>query len=340
MDFTDPHFVRPWVLGASAAGVLILAVLLATAARRRPERLAGFLSGRALLRHLSGVSSLRRGLRATLALLALMFLGIAAAGPRWGATTVEEKPAAEDVVFVLDTSKSMLVRDMRPSRLERAKTSIAAFVRRKGTGSVGLVAFSGQAFLQCPLTRDYDGFFRVLGETDTRAIPVAGTDIARALEEAELAFAKNRNRKLVILLTDGEDLQAGGVEMAAKLARKGLVVHAVGVGTESGGPITVIGPDGQPDSLRDEEGNAVTSRLDETTLTKVAEATRGRYVRLGQAGEGMEALRLAIQAGTDTQGGARQGIPREPIFIVLALLLLVIESLLSERRLRPTRTTP
>ncbi len=186
MDFTDPHFVRPWVLGASAAGVLILAVLLATAARRRPERLAGFLSGRALLRHLSGVSSLRRGLRATLALLALMFLGIAAAGPRWGATTVEEKPAAEDVVFVLDTSKSMLVRDMRPSRLERAKTSIAAFVRRKGTGSVGLVAFSGQAFLQCPLTRDYDGFFRVLGETDTRAIPVAGTDIARALEEAEL----------------------------------------------------------------------------------------------------------------------------------------------------------
>lgn len=332
MDFSDPHLLRPWALLATLAAGAIVAFLLVRASRRRPERLAGFLAGRAAARHLGGVSGWRRGLRAGLALGALLLLGVAAAGPRWGAEPMVERPAAEDVVFVLDTSKSMLVRDMRPSRLERAKAAIAAFVRRKGTGSVGLVAFSGQAFLQCPLTRDYEGFFRSLSETDTRAIPVPGTDIARALEEAEGAFAANRNRKLVLLLTDGEDLEAGGVEMARRLARKGLVVHTVGVGTEAGGTITVVGPDGLPDSLRDAEGNPVTSRLDEETLTKVAEATRGRYVRLGQAGEGLEALRLAIQAGTDAQGGGRSGIPRESLFVSLALLLMVLESLLSDRR--------
>lgn len=332
MDFTDPHLLRPWVLGVAAAAAAVLAWLHARQASGRSARLASLLDPRALGRGLSGLSTGRRNAKAALALAALLLLGAAAAGPRWGVEVTAQTAAAEDVVFVLDTSRSMLVKDMRPSRLERAKSAIAAFVQRKGTGSVGLVAFSGQAFLQCPLTRDYDAFYRALGETDTRAIPVPGTDIARALEEAEGAFAANRNRKLVLLLTDGEDLEAGGVEMARKLARKGLVVHTVGVGTEGGGPITVVGPDGLPDSLRDSEGNPVTSRLDEETLTKVAEATRGRYVRLGQAGEGLEALRLAIQAGTDTQGGGRSGIPRESLFVSLALLLMVIESLLTDRR--------
>lgn len=332
MDWTDPHFVRPWALPLAGLAVLALGLLHLRRSAARSARLGGMLDARAIARSLSGVSDGRRNLKAALALLALALLGTAAAGPRWGVSETVQRAAAEDVVFVLDTSRSMLVKDMRPSRMERAKSAIASFVQRKGTGSVGLVAFSGQAFLQCPLTRDYDAFYRALGETDTRAIPVPGTDIARALEEAEGAFAANRNRKLVLLLTDGEDLEAGGVEMARKLARKGLVVHTVGVGTEAGGTITVVGPDGLPDSLRDEEGNPVTSRLDEATLTKVAEATRGRYVRLGQAGEGLEALRLAIQAGTDAQGAGRAGIPRESLFVTLALLLMVMESLLSDRR--------
>jgi len=332
MDLADPHLLRPWVLGVVAAAAAALAWLHVRQASGRAGRLANLLDPRALGRGLSGLSPARRNAKAALGLAALLLLGVAAAGPRWGVEIAQRTSAAEDVVFVLDTSRSMLVRDMRPSRLERAKSAIASFVQRKGTGSVGLVAFAGQAFLQCPLTRDYDAFYRSLGETDTRAIPVPGTDIARALEEAEGAFAANRNRKLVLLLTDGEDLEAGGVEMARKLARKGLVVHTIGVGTEAGGPITVVGPDGLPDSLRDGEGNPVTSRLDEETLTKVAEATRGRYVRLGQAGEGLEALRLAIQAGTDAQDGGRSGIPRESLFVSLALLLMVIESLLTDRR--------
>lgn len=334
MDFADPHLVRPWVLWLAGPAALATLVLLRAGARRRAAVLSRFVSERMLARDGRSDSPGRRLTKELLLCGSALLLGVALAGPRWGVEVTAANAQSEDVVFVLDTSRSMLVKDIRPSRLERAKSSIAAFVRRKGTGSVGLVAFSGQAFLQCPLTRDYDAFYRTLGETDTRAIPVPGTDIARALEEAEGAFAANRSRKLVILMTDGEDLEAGGVAAAGKLARKGLVVHTVGVGTQSGGQINVVGPTGMPEPLLDAEGQPVTSRLDETTLTKVAAATGGRYVRLGQAGEGMEALRLAIQAGTDSAATGRRGIPREDLFAGLALLLLVAESLLSTRRTR------
>lgn len=334
MDFADPHLARPWVLWLAAPAALATLALLRIGARRRGGALARFVSERMLARNGRNDSPGRQLAKELLTCAAALLLGVALAGPRWGVEVTTASAQAEDVVFILDTSRSMLVKDMRPSRLERAKSSIAAFVRRKGSGSTGLIAFSGQAFLQCPLTRDYDAFFRTLDETDTRTIPVPGTDIARALEEAEGAFAANRNRKLVILLTDGEDLEAGGVEAAGKLARKGLVVHAVGVGTQSGGQINVVGPTGLPEPLRDADGNAVTSRLDEATLTKVAGATGGRYVRLGQAGEGMEALRLAIQAGTDSAATSRRGTPREDLFAGAALLLLVIESLISTRRPR------
>jgi Ca-activated chloride channel family protein len=331
MDFADFHFATTWLaLAAPAAGATLFAGLRWTELRRR-RGLATFAAERLLARLTAGYSASRRLTKDLALALSAALLLAALAGPRWGRETTEAKAAAEDVVFVLDVSKSMLVADMRPNRLARAKASIGNFIRRKGTGSVGLVAFSGSGFLQCPLTRDYDAFFRTLEETDTASIQVPGTDLGRALTEAELAFAPNRNRKLVIILTDGEDLEAGGIDTAKKLARQGLVVHTVGVGTPAGGTITVINDVGAADTLKS-GGTEVLSRLDEDTLTKVAEATNGRYVRLGQAGEGMEALRLAIQAGTDATGSARRGVPREEWFLALALLLLVAESLLSTRR--------
>ena len=332
MDTADFHFEQPWVLAVAAAGGILLFVALRWSEARRRRGLAGFAAARLLDRLTAGYSGARRLTKDVVLALAFALLAACFAGPRWGVEVSRQKGATEDVVFALDVSKSMLVGDMSPTRLARAKAAIANFVRRKGTGNVGLVAFAGQAFLQCPLTRDYDAFFRTLEETDTGSIQVPGTDLGRAVEEAELAFYSNRNRKLLIILTDGEDLEAGGVEMAKKLKRKGLVVHAVGVGTPSGGPIRVIGASGSLDTLKDKEGQEILSRLDEKTLTEIADATGGRFVRLGQAGEGMEALRLAIQAGTDERGAGRRGIPREEWFIGAALLLLVLESLVSTRR--------
>ena len=332
MDTADSHFEQPWVLAVAVVGGLALFGALCWAERRRRRGLARFAAARLLERLTAGYSSVRRRTKDVALALAFALLVACFAGPRWGVEVSTQKGATEDVVFALDVSKSMLVSDMSPTRLARAKAAIANFVRRKGTGNVGLVAFSGQAFLQCPLTRDYDAFFRTLEETDTGSIQVPGTDIGRALEEGELAFYSNRNRKLLIILTDGEDLEAGGVDMAKKLKRKGLVVHTVGVGTPSGGPIRVIGTVGSVETLKDKDGEEILSRLDEKTLGEIAEAASGRFIRLGQAGEGMEALRLAIQAGTDERGAGRRGIPREEWLIGAALLLLVLESLISTRR--------
>lgn len=336
MDFSDFHFESPWLLALGFVVAAALFMLLRWSQNKRQRSLATFAAERLLAQLTANFSAPRRLTKDIALALAALLMMAALAGPRWGRETSSEPTASEDVIFVLDVSKSMLVADMRPNRLTRAKASIANFVKRKGTGNVGLVAFAGQAFLQCPLTRDYDAFFRTLDETDTSSIQVSGTDIGRAIEEAELAFSSGRNRKLVIIMTDGEDLEAGGVEAAKKLARKGLVIHAVGVGTPSGGPINIITPLGAIETLKNSGGEEVLSRLDEETMQKLAESTGGRFVRLGQAGEGMESLRLAIQAGTDALGSMRQGIPREEWFLSAVLLLLIGESLYSTRR----RTLP
>jgi Ca-activated chloride channel family protein len=332
MDTADFHFEKPGALLLAAVAGLVLFIALRWTERRRRQGLAAFAAPSVLARLTGGYATGRRLTKDAAQALAFTLIVACFAGPRWGVETTVQKGATEDVVFALDVSKSMLVADMSPTRLARAKAAIANFVRRKGTGNVGLIAFAGQAFLQCPLTRDYDAFFRTLEETDPTSIQVAGTDVGRALEEAELAFYSNRNRKLLIVLTDGEDLVAGGVDMAKQLKRKGLVVHAVGVGTPSGGPIRVVGDTGSIETLKDARGEEVLSRLDEKTLAGLAEATGGRFVRLGQAGEGLEALRLAIQAGTDERGAGRRGVPREEWLLGLALLILVAESLLSTRR--------
>lgn len=332
MDTADFHFEDPRLLAVAAAAGVALFLALCWTERRRRRGLAGFAAGHLLARLTIGYSSARRRAKDVALSVAFALLVACFAGPRWGVEVTSQKGSTEDVVFALDVSKSMLVGDMSPTRLARAKAAIANFVRRKGTGNVGLVAFAGQAFLQCPLTRDYDAFFRTLEETDPGSIQVPGTDIGRAIEESELAFYSNRSRKLLIILTDGEDLEAGGVEMAKQLKRKGLVVHTVGVGTPSGGPIRTINAIGSLDTLKDKDGEEVLSRLDEKTLGEIADAAGGRFVRLGQAGEGMEALRLAIQAGTDERGGGRRGVPREEWLIAAALLLLVLESLISTRR--------
>ena len=131
----------------------------------------------------------------------------------------------------------MLATDVTPNRLQRAKLAIRDFVQRQAHGRVGLVAFSGQAFLQCPLTYDFGAFEEALSAVDEKTIPVPGTDIGRALEEGFQAMDKGDRQKLLVLLTDGEDLEKSGVRMAESLAKKGVVVFTLGVGTPAGGEI-------------------------------------------------------------------------------------------------------
>jgi Ca-activated chloride channel family protein len=229
----------------------------------------------------------------------------------------------------------MLTSDVAPSRLQRAKLAILDYVQRRSHGRVGLVAFAGQAFLQCPLTFDYGAFQDAIMAIDEKTIPVPGTDVGLALDEAVRAMDKAQRPKLLVLLTDGEDLERGGVRTAEALGKQGVVVFTVGVGTPAGGEIQMLNEQGKPELVRDSRGEVVHSRLDEPTLRSIAQATHGAYYPLGPLGEGLSKVRLAmenINASSASAPARKLGVDRFHWPMAGVLALLVVESLIGTRR--------
>jgi Ca-activated chloride channel homolog len=335
MDFRHPHFAEPGWLWLAALGPLGLVALYRYAAWARRTQLSLFAAPELLVDLLRSHSPVRRAFKHFLLVLAVAATGVALARPQWGETTEVSRALGEDILFVLDCSKSMLAADVPPNRLARAKYAILDFVQKHGRGRVGLLAFSGQAFLQCPLTFDYDAFREALQSVDERTIPVPGTDIGRALEEGLLAMEKNDRRKVMVLVTDGEDLEKTGVTTAQTLADKGIVVYAVGVGTAAGSMIRVMNQQGAMDFLRDGEGKPVQSRLDESTLAAIAGATHGSYRPLGQLGEGLGQVRRLVETSNNPQDSLRLrklGVDRFHIPVAALIFLLLVESVIGTRR--------
>ena len=197
------------------------------------------------------------------------------------------------------------------------------------------MAFAGQAFLQCPLTFDYEAFEDALAAIDEKTIPVPGTDIGRAIDEGFRAMEKGDRQKLLVLVTDGEDLEKGGVKTAEALAKRGVVVYTLGVGTPAGAEIQMLNEQGKPELVRDSKGEVVRSRLDEATLRAIARATRGAYYPLGPVGEGLSKVRLALES-LDVAAGSgparKLGVDRFHLPVAGVLILLVAESLIGTRR--------
>jgi Ca-activated chloride channel homolog len=329
------HFAEPAWLWLAILGPLALIVLLVYSAVARRKQLSQIAAPDFLKTLTVSHSPFRRGFKNLLLVATIASIGLALARPQWGEQKIAQETLGEDVVFVLDCSRSMLARDVNPSRLQRAKLAILDFVRGRGTGRVGLVAFAGNAFLQCPLTFDYSAFEETLTAVDEKTIPVLGTDIGIALEEAFTALDKQNRRKLLVVVTDGEDLEKGGIREAEKLAKQGVVIYTVGVGTPSGQEIEVVNEQGRPELLRDKNGETVRSRLDEATLRKIAETTHGEYFPLGSIGEGLVKVRLALQNLDMKFGFApayKLGVDRFHVFIAATLILLILESLLGTRR--------
>ena len=341
MNFADFHFVEPRWLWLAAVAPVLLAWLPRHAAKARRDQLARMASPHFVQELTASHSPSRRRFKNALLLLAFAFAGLALARPQWGHTKSSQTWLGEDIVFVLDCSQSMTATDVLPSRLQRAKFSILDFVRRQSHGRVGLVAFAGSAFIQCPLTFDADAFEETLLSVDETTIPIPGTEIGKALGEAYRALDKNARRKMVVLVTDGEDLHENyrggvdGIAEAKRLATNGVVVYTIGVGTPAGKEIQTRNAAGQPELLRDAKGQIVRSRLDETTLREIAEATGGSYYPLGALGDGLLKVRPVIQA-LDAASGLRQsaqnGVDHFHLFIAAMLGLLVAESLISTRR--------
>lgn len=341
MNLTGFHFAEPGWLWLAVAAPVLLAWLHRHAATARREQLARMASPHFLERLTASHSPARRRLKNFLLLVAVTLAGLALARPQWGKTESGRAWLGEDVVFILDCSQSMTATDVLPSRLQSAKFAIRNFVARHSSGRVGLVGFSGSAFIQCPLTLDHDAFEETLLAMDEKTLPRPGTDIGRALQEAYHAMDKGSRRKMIVLVTDGEDLELAanreksGVVAAKNLATNGVVVFTIGVGTPAGQNLQIVNATGQPELVRDEKGEVVQSRLDETTLREIAEATGGSYFPLGRMGEGLSRIGTAIQLlERSGKAGAQKanGVDRFVFPIAAMLGLLVAESLLGTRR--------
>ena len=271
-------------------------------------------------------SPLWRSLRLTL----LLGLGcICWLDPRWGEEAVSVERRGLDLIFCLDTSQSMLARDMAPTRLDRAKRDIRAVLPRiEGGDRVGLVVFAGDARLWIPLTHDVASFDGLLEEVDTDIARTGGTDLGKALRRAQdLADPDDVATTVVVLMTDGEDLAGAGQQAATELEADGLTVYTVGYGSALGSKITVE-RGGKEEFLRDRDGNEVISRMDPESLRRVASVTGGEFVRAEAMALPIVELhekrfvpmqKRAYDAGEETGKQARYQLVLLPLLVLLLL---------------------
>ena len=273
--------------------------------------------------------------RLVLRLLALALLVLALARPQWGFHWEEVRRKGLDLMVVLDTSRSMMASDIKPTRLQQAKWGVRDLLRNLHGDRVGLVPFAGASILQCPLTIDYAAFTMTLDDVYSGIIPRGGTALAQALRTAIAAFpADGAADRVVLLVTDGEDHEGDPLALLPELKEKNIRVYTIGIGTLEGE--MVPGADGQGAYFKDRQGQIVKTALKEDVLQKLALGTGGTYVRSAPGDTGLERVfNESINSLKRSEQETRTAKIYEERFlwpIAAALLLLAWEALLSDRK--------
>ena len=263
--------------------------------------------------------------------LAFFFFVIGLARPQIGAKLSERQTKGAEIMICLDVSNSMLAQDYTPCRLERAKLAISSLVDKLHDDRIGLIIFAGSSFVQLPVTTDYVSAKMFLSSIDAGSVPVQGTAIGDAIHTAMKSFsAQSEKSRVIILISDGENHEDDAVAAARDAAQAGIRIYTVGVGSAAGQPVPVDG-----ELLRDKDGNIVVSRLDEKTLRQVADAGGGAYIQAGNEEFGLNPIINDIRA---MEGELFSSVVFEEYdeqymyFFAIALILLVIEMLVGERR--------
>jgi Ca-activated chloride channel family protein len=274
----------------------------------------------------------RKRLQQLCLLIGGLCFSIAVARPQWGFRLEKRQHQGTNVLFAIDVSKSMLASDVRPNRLELAKMSILDLLKSLNGAHIGLIAFAGNAFLQCPPTTDLGAIKSSLQILDTQSVQKGGTNLSAPLQVAKAQFEKiHAKHNHLLLLTDGEDLSNTG-KMAAQIMQKNhIVVHTIGIGTSNGSTITITDKDGHQQMVTNKDGAPVISRLDVDTLQTIAKTTKGFYAPLGNAGEGLQRIyqtALKNLPKENFESVERMPVERYPWFAAIALLLLTLEPLL------------
>ena len=335
MNFGSPHLL--WLL------LLLppLIALLVWSWRVRQRLLTQFISPRLIQTLTAGVSKERQKVRAILFVVAIAALIFSLSRPQLGFSLEESKQSGLDIVVAIDTSKSMLADDVQPNRLQRAKLAALDLMRLTASDRLGLVAFAGGAFLQCPLSLDEDAFRQSVEFLDVTVIPQGGTALAEAIQAARAAFKEDtENHKILVLFTDGEDNddQEAALEAARQAHKAGLRIFSIGVGTPNGEVLSTKDPYGNRVFIKDAQGNVVKSRLNAPLLQQLAKETDGFYLPL----TGARTMDVLYERGLAplpksefSTRTLRQYHERFQWFIGTTILLLLFEILFPERSVNP-----
>lgn len=300
----------------------------------RQKLLAAFIDARLLSSLTVGISPARQKIRFGLIIAAAACLIIALARPQWHFDWDKVEQRGLDIAVAVDTSKSMLATDVTPNRLARAKLAALDLMQQAKADRLGLVAFAGDAFLECPLTIDDTAFRQSVDALDVNTIPEGGTAIATAINTALGTFKESDHFKVMVLFTDGEDNDEGALEAAQAAAKEGLKIFTVGIGTKEGSILRIKDANGNEDYVRDPDGNVVKSHLNEDLLKQIASVTGGFYMPLSPT-----TVDTIYERGIAPlpKSGSEEKLVRHyheqyqwPLGV--AMILLVVEMLLPDRK--------
>jgi Ca-activated chloride channel family protein len=285
----------------------------------------------------ASVSRTRQIWKAILVILAFSFLVFALADPQIGTKLEEVKREGLDIFIALDVSKSMLAEDIAPNRFEKARHEISNFIDRMQGDRVGLIVFSGLAFVQCPLTLDYSAAKLFLDDISIGIVPQPGTAISEAIKTAQRSFvSRELKHKVLIIITDGEDHEGDPVQVAKETAKEGVIIYTVGIGSPQGAPIPEYNRFGSRTGYKkDRSGQVVTTRLDIPTLEKIAFETDGKFYISTTGETELDKIYEDISEMEKKELSSREFTQYEnrfQVFLVIVLILLITETLLGERR--------
>ncbi len=323
-------FARPEILFSIPIVLLLLFSCHAWSRRIVSRRTKRLVSIKLLPQLLTKASSKTRWIKFLLLLVGFAFLLLALAGPQWGKSSRKVEPRGIDLLLAIDLSKSMLAQDVKPNRLERVKQSLFNCLDQVRGDRLGLIAFSGTSFLQCPLTLDHHAFAKTVEDLRVGLIPRPGTDLGSPIAEAARSFSKEDRDKFLILITDGEDLEGRGLMQAKAAAGDGIRIFTIGIGSESGANIPL---DANGKFHASPQGGLTTTKLEASTLENIAAATGGTYLHLGPLGEGLvhvfSQLQKLGEEKSHSQLSTELPIDRFQAFIAIGMIFLLGERMTS-----------
>ncbi len=267
----------------------------------------------------------------SLILISIVFIILALAQPQLGAKLREVKREGIEIMLAVDVSNSMLAEDLKPNRLERTKNAVNRMIDQLQKDRIGMVVFAGDAYIQLPITSDYISAKSFVSGLTTTMVPRQGTSISKAIELATRSFSEQSGRsRAIILITDGESHDDDPLQAAQQAKDAGVMIFTVGIGTPEGAPISVNG-----EIIKDEEGNIVVSKLDDTSLQQIAVLTGGAYVQATERTIGLEQIFEEISKIDKQEFSSmvfEEYNDQFHYFLWIAFILIIIEFIMLERK--------